>query len=338
MTGSDWRQYEELYMNAQSLSILNEVNKEKGFPLFFVACNKLGLSFWPVWIGIKFVCYYIMIKMLLRYTTKYSFLWGILIFYAYFSLFYFIDNPMRNLMAATVYLFAYDSLISRKRNLYIIIVLLGSLLHASILFFLPVYFIYNEKRFLKNKTLIISLVYFYVVMVVFWYSNIREVVEQFLITVEGEDFRGQRYLQQEGSLISVGFITMCSFFSLILYNRDVIKECSKNPNFLLLFSYIYIITYIMGFFIPILSRLSMFCFIPFISAFCIAMQGFKGVLRRILNIAVIVFMFATLTKNITRDYRYVPYSSYIEYIGIEKPSYMERVYYNMVHTPYKDYE
>ena len=49
-----------------------------------------------------------------------------------------------------------------------------------------------------------------------------------------------------------------------------------------------------------------------------------------------VFLAFSLYNTVTKDYRYVPYTNYLQYVLTEKPTFSYRYYYNMNNSPYKD--
>ena len=336
MTGSDWRPYESSYNQLNSLEDIKSYNKELGFAYLLFFAKKIGLGFWELWITIKFFCFYIIIKKLSEFTNK-KYKWALLYFYSYFALFYFIDNPMRNLISATLFLFSYKYLISRHSVRYFLIVILCSMLHSSALLFIPLYFLLPYNRRLSNRTLIIICLSLYVLLLLTWSSGVRGILYTFLHVISGSESRGIYYLDIDSSsnYISFGLIVVYSIFGLVLYKRDNIEENTKFGNFLVYMSTLYVVTYTLGFFLPILSRLSMFCYIPFLATFSIAMKHLSHRYYLIFSIYVSLFLFVVMCKNITRDFRYIPYSTYFEYIGTSKPDFSTRSSYNPLYSPYK---
>lgn len=335
MTGSDWRPYEALYNNLNNLGDVKSYSKEIGFAYLLFFVKKIGIGFWEFWILIKIICFYTIIKYL-SFLTNNNYKWAILYFYSYFALFYFIDNPMRNLMSATLFLVSYKYLIERNLVKYICVVLLCSMIHSSSIVFIPLYFLFSKKHELSNKSIIIICLAFYLLLLILWNSGGRMLVANIVQMVSGFDSRIVYYYEEFSSsrFISFGFIVVYSLLGLILSQRNYIANKTKYGYFLVCMSMIYVLTYTLGFFIPIMGRLSMFCYIPFLSAFSVAIMGLSKVRYFVAVIYVSSFFLIITHGTVTRDFRYVPYSTYLEYIGKPKPSFSARSSYNPLHSPY----
>ena len=332
MTGSDWRAYELLYDEATDLSNLSNYDKEIGFFYLFYIFNKIGLEFWPLWILLKIACFYSTIKFLSYYTSgnyKYAFLY----FFSYFALFYYIDNPMRNLIAATIFLLAIRLIYERKLLKYIVLLLICSCFHASVLFMAPIYFLGNRKP-PSNKIILTIISLVYLVFLFFWNTSLIESVNSLATVLFGREYRGMNYLNQEGIGISAGMLVSIAIYIYILSKKEEILKLNKYAGIMLNFSLIYILTFLIGYFIPIIGRLSMYCFLPYLVCFSYAMQVEKN--RTYISLLYVPFVFIVLVKTITTDFRYIPYTSYLEYIFKEKPSYDERSMYNLYKSPYND--
>ncbi len=193
--------------------------KEKGFALLFFIGNELGLDFWHLWIFLKIMCYVLICNAVVKYSKpNENYGLAILFFYSYFALFYFIDNPMRNLVAASLFLYAYKPLIERKPYNYFFILILCSFFHNSAFFFAPLYFILGQET-PKRKTVAIALGCLYIAMFIFWGSGLSANVNEFLLELDS-DYRGQRYMQQTGSTISAGFLAQTFIYFFCLYHTD----------------------------------------------------------------------------------------------------------------------
>ena len=334
--GSDWRAYELWYDEVHSISDVISFSKERGFALLFFLGNELSLDFWHLWIMLKIFCFVLICKAVVKYSKpNENYGLAILFFYSYFALFYFIDNPMRNLIAASLFLFAYKPLMERKPYKYFLILFICSSFHNSAFFFAPLYFLLGKKTS-NRKTVFIALASLYIVMFIFWGTGLSAYVNDFLINLDA-DYRGQAFLQQSGATISAGFVAQTLIYIFCLYHSDSLKENCTHFSFVYNMSIVYFITYILGFFVPILARLSMFCFVPYIVMVSTILYRARSF---IVNSCVLLFLLLVVYKNITMDSRYIPYVSYLEYAFRDKPSYIYRSTYNPTFSPYayKDIE
>ena len=152
------------------------------------------------------------------------------------------------------------------------------------------------------------------------------------------DMKNLNYLYQMGNTFSIGMIFITVFYWIIVSSFDT-NLLSQNKAQLYNTSILYYAFYISMYFIPMMNRLTLYGFMPFICTLSIGINTLKGKNKKVAIIAVslfVVFLGNAMLNNITKDYRFVPYSSYIQYFGREKPSYYERSIYNHVHSPYKD--
>lgn len=341
MAGADWRNYEPSFERiAKGASNVDDRNVEYGYLIISSLFAKIGIDFWYFFIGVKLCCYYFIIRTIKRYTNG-RFGWAFLFFYSYLALFYFIDCPFRNLIAATIFLFALDALISKKWKRFCLFVIISSSIHISTLFFVPFILIISFKESPLSKYLFVSV--FVGLYLVFFFLIQMDLLLYLQIAFESVlgDMKNINYLIQQGRTFSVGMIVITIFFLYVIYSIDTQKLSSKEIK-LYNFSILYLVFYISGYFIPISGRFSMFGYMPFI---CVLSLGVNQLLEKQKNLIsvfacflFVVFLGNAIRNNISKDYRYIPYTSYLQYLFQEKPSYNERANYNMVKSPYKDNE
>ena len=142
MVGSDWRNYEYYYGRTNEDEHLIV---ETGYYLVTQLFSWLGVSFWHFYILTKIFCYVTIIKFIRKY-TKGNYAWALLFFYSYLSLYYFIDCPFRNLIAASIFLYAIDAVFEKKWIRFVVVSLIAASFHISVLFFIPFFFASHNKR------------------------------------------------------------------------------------------------------------------------------------------------------------------------------------------------
>ena len=333
MTGSDWRNYE--YMTIINQNAYEIRGPEFGFYWLVNFPTSNGIDFWILWIILKIFCFYSLIKSL-KYFIGIKDGWALLYFYAYFSLFYFIDNPMRNLIAASIFVFSYKYIEQHDLKKYCIICFFAATMHASTLLIFPIYFIYKKISRLSTSKFIIVPLIFYLSLLVFYLTGMNIYINIFLSFIFGDSFRGQYYLNDDVNYISLGLVFTYVMYVYVIINRNIIETVNKHGKFLISISFVFICSLMVGFFIPILYRLIMFTFIPFIASINIIMYNKRADIIKIMTkVTLVVFLGIVMKKNITHDFRYIPYTSYLEYIGKNKPSYQYRSSYNLDNSPYK---
>ena len=176
MCGSDWRTYEPFY-NEIDLSHLFENNRtEPGYYLYMLPWRFLDVSFWSYFIITKLLIFISISYIIRKYADDIQYLtWFVFLPQAGF--FTFIDNPMRNAIAAAIFFISVKYIIKRNFKKYLICCLLASSFHATALVLPPLYFILY--RHISTKAYIITF------LIVFVFFGIPGLFENILINVGG---------------------------------------------------------------------------------------------------------------------------------------------------------
>ena len=347
MTGSDWRSYELDYYDVNSIE---DCLSKPGEFVFYIVCmilNKLGIDFWFFWILTKFVCYYVTIKKIIQYSGT-SRWWVIFFFYSYCALFYYIDNPMRNLISSIIILYNIDAFIYSRYKKAAFTLFCASLIHVSAILAAPMLLVAsNLKLSLKRALLILLLIY--LAAYTFWISGLSQQVTLIMTLISGDDFRGQLYMQQGadkgGIILSIGSIFQILLFVLSALGYSKTRTNDAFDRFIYNISFFYAGSLLLEVALPILGRLSMYFFLPYI-LFVVKylISGYTSAFKTprqyatIYRFVLVCFLASVIYKNITNSYRYIPYSSYIGYLFQEKPTYDYRDSYNYLKSPYTKYE
>lgn len=336
MTGSDWRSYELLYNK-----LLDGYNYEKtgtdiGYFIYMKMFVFFGISFWPFFIFTKIILFASNVFFLKKFLPQnYSF--TIFVFVCWIGLFLFIDNPMRNLIASTIYLFSVESLINKNFKKYILITGIAFLFHKSIIFTIPLYFILNKKY--DKKKIVVSfvlfnvlieiysaqLISFFQVIDLFSFSSSQKLNEQIIRYFFAEDVRDK---------FTFGLLSRYIIFIILVISKERIESFSKYGTIIFNSSIISIFLLRLVLIWPIILRLTL----PLSVLYCVSISILVVVYRKDLKyvyklLFVVIFIGSSYTQ-ITSTYKYVPYTNYLSYLFQDKPSYNYRSNYNFRESPY----
>jgi hypothetical protein len=336
MTGSDWRSYELQYIDLD-ISELNIVGfiGEPGYYLYMFFWKSLGVDFWTFFISTKTICLLAIIKQINKYSNEYFYS-----SFAYFlplaGFFLFIDNPMRNLIAVTIFLYALPYLMKRKYFIYILISLTATFFHLSSFF--VIFFSFLLISNFKSSIIIWSYLLF---NTIFFVIN-TETLNTFIVNTAGLIPFYERYVLNyfllgseyiQGSKFSLGFILKIISFIFILLARNKIENKIFGK---LIFNgaIIYLFLYTFGLNIPILGRFQLYYVIFYAIANILVVDIFTENSRAYYWSYLFIATISLSFVNVTSKYVYIPYTNYIAYIGKDKPNYNYRSNYNYTNSPY----
>ena len=334
MTGSDWRPYELWYNKLFSLKDVYDYNKEKGFAFIMYIMHFIGIDFWYFWIFLKVICLFVTLKTF-RSFLGFESSWVLLVFYGYFALFYYIDNPMRNLLAACIFLVSISSILERKFWKFIFQILLASTIHFSVLFFIPCYFL-GKKKAISKRWMFLSVIFIYTITLIVISTGALSDINNILQIMFGDEYRGSGYVDEEKSAgLSLGM----SFFVLIFFYTNMYRERYMNRihnmDLIINMSYLYIIFQALGMMIPMLWRFTMYLSVPFAISLMLPIYYEKNILKKyIIRTSMVFFLFIVMIKCIQSSAVYVPYSNYLEYTFKDHPDFSYREDFNPKNSPY----
>jgi hypothetical protein len=337
MNGSDWRYYEEFYYSIDLNYPFNNIPFEYGFYFYILLFRYLNFDFWTFFIFTKIILYIINIHFLLKYQKEHFYI-SFSIYIFLFGLSLYIDNPMRTLIASTIFLFSYKHLEAGNIKTYFFIVLLASSFHIVALLFITLYWLLR-KRFVTS-TLIISFVLFNIILWIFD-TGIKNIftlnsgipfVDNKLNFYFSDGSSGNIYT--ENRIVSFGLIVRYVLFYFVLISRKHIEEKYGLIFFNLVISGFFFYRLAIG--IPIFERFELFVVIPFCVAIASTIISFKPNSKLIYKLSLYLLVLILMVKNITMDYKYIPYTNYLIYtFQGKKLSFDERSSYNFVNSPYK---
>jgi len=332
MTGSDWRQYEPMY------NLIGEgrgigIFVEPGFYAYMVLFNYLKINFWGFLIFTKIVSFLVFIFFIKKYSPENKY-FVLAYFLVSFGLFYYIDNPLRNLIAATIYLFSIHYILEGNFLKYLLIVLLAATFHVSVLITIPFYFILNIDLKKAHWILIFLLVIIASII-------LRAKLMGWLTGLLGTNpYIGSKitfYFSSmngvESHFFSLGTIIKFIFFILILISKDYFFKAGKIGKMLFNGSMLFLLFNRLGASIIVLSRFQMYTAIFFCIAIIFMIKNIESSSRKTYLLFLVVIIYATLIMTITTTYKYIPYTNYLFYLNKNVPFY-QRANYNYVKSPY----
>lgn len=330
MTGSDWRNYEPLYYQSDFKNISNE-RFEIGYGILQCICNYLSIDFWHFHILIKAIVFILLTKLSSHVKVN------ILLFWALFApemgLYLFIDCPFRNLIAFGISCLSIQALLEQRSKRFIIVASIAVLFHYSALILFLLYF--WVKFPLKNRYYII----------IFILANIIAYKIDFLLEnifshiFEASDFLKDRLLVYAldenflASKINIGSIYRTIFFVLFIYYRPHIENL-KYGKLLFGISMLFFILYPFAISLKIFNRFTIYLLPIYLMTVIKILPSMDKSIRYIIFCILAGWSLLKTYTTITADYRYIPYSNYLQYLMQEKPTYTYRSTYNFQNSPY----
>lgn len=316
--GSDWRQYEIMYKLA-TFEDVSSFYAEKGFYIYMCIFKILGFSFFEFFIVTKFIIYYIFYKVLIRSSNFYLVL---NIFYYQMALFLFIDCPLRNLIAIGLVLLGINQWNKRKKISFLLYIAIATTFHNSAIFFIAIPLIYTSNKVSKKNLIIII----FLVYIIFLNQNILLKVIKYLPFFEDRLLKYIERNKEIGKLFSLGNIEKIIVCISLILLRDKYKNCKEKLALMVG----YFILYRIAISFAILGRLALYIQIFYIFGIGLLIENLKNKLRIMVILLFGIYSFLNIYKITNTTYKYNPYTSYLKYIGKEKPSYNYRSKYNFI--------
>lgn len=330
MCGSDWRNYEVIYNNINLAHLYDGYLMEPGFYLLMLPFKYLNLNFWSFIITCKTLTYVVIYSFFRQFLSSYTNL-ALMVFIPFWGYYLFIDNPLRNMLAISVFLLSFKYILQKKFYKYLVCCLISTSIHISGIITIAFYFIIN-KRISTVCYIIIAflcIVFFNEQFVAKILYNIKD-IQYVAWKIDGYN------IGESGSHYSIKILVHLFFFFLLLKYRRHIEQQFVG-SYILNSALLYVILYIIGCTVNIFYRFQLFLCIPYTIAIVYLINAFIGNYK----ICYIVFLFllsvSALSSVRMLGYKYVPYTNYLFYMFDDPPmSYWERSIYNLKHTPYPE--
>lgn len=326
MTGSDWRNYEIDYYTSDFLNR----NYSYSEPLFIYLISTMKLiipDFFVFLIITKLTVFYIFYLFFKKHSTNIYI--SYFIYIPWFSLYIFIDNPLRFMIALSFVVLSFNYLLKSKFIKFFLLIFIGSLFHYSVLFFFPFYFIRDIK--IKNWVLLIS---FTLWTLIFNVSNLHYILLKMAAIFPSlfSEYLGYLNLLEfvEDKIISPKVIFQFFVFICILMNRMKIEKHFVYGRIFFNFSIVYLFLSKIALYLGAGIRIShLFSFFYVIVFSFILISFYKtSVFKRIISFTFIAYTLIYSFIKIDSHYVYMPYSNYFLNI-LDNKSYYERSNYNL---------
>ncbi len=243
--GIDYNQYSRIYdnisyYNVSSLNNLLEVSNvwevEPGFVIINILSNKLGLGVQGVYIFTTIIFMIFFLKALDYYDNKRENLTFILLIFLS-QLFFKGMDAVRQFITIMMFFYSTKFIVEKNIFKYLIVIIIGSLFHKSILFMIPVYFI-NKLNLNILKFLIL-----FILSIIFSKFLTFDYIINFLSMIFPNMFY-LKYIGRDatyGGTVGIVYIIYFMFSILILFN--IRKIYDKKDLMCIKFFLIYIILF-----------------------------------------------------------------------------------------------
>jgi len=333
MTGSDWRTYEKWYDWVDILSLFSGYSKEPGYYFYMLLFKVLHVSFWPFLIITKVIIFFLMFRCVQQLYPDNIFLFW-MYFLPWFGFFVFIDNPLRNAIAVTIFLLSLKHLINRSFLKYMAFMLLAISFHFTAIIMLPLYYLANKR--ISNSILIIA---YFLTNIVFAFHGIQmKFIELIFSNFPYIDQIITKYIDLNrtavGTTFSFGLALHIMLFFLILSFRKSIENKITFGYYIFNLAILYPFFFRFGLTMQLATRFQLFLSVFFVIAIISIFKFFDSNLK-VCYVIFLLFISLIACKNIM-SYKYVPYSNYLQYVIInDYPSYEYRSSYNINNTPFR---
>jgi hypothetical protein len=313
-TGNDWYTYELIFKNSLDIKYLitdfsyymdTMNNIEIGYRILNSIIKSLSGNLQVIFLITSVFSFYALNEFIKK-NSSYKLL-SLLIYYSIFFM-NFNMSIIRQGIAFSLFLLAFDSLLKRKLIKYLSFILLAALFHISSLILVPVYFIYHFKYSRLLYCLLIGLAIFLRILNVKLMLNIGTILQDFL----GRDILLYISPEYQVGIFSFGNLERMIVFLIILFlGKNILK---KRENISVLFS-LYIIYIMLNFLLYeseiVLSRIRFFFQIPYIIILPLFIEAVRENLTKSLVIIYIyVFSFIPLFNFLSSDINKALYNPY----------------------------
>ena len=339
MTGSDWRNYEKMYEDIDFNRFYFGYKNEPGYYLLMWIAKRAGLPFWVFFILVKCILFRIIYQTVFDYCKESGWI-TLMYFLPWFGLYFFIDNPMRNCIAVTIFILSTKYVLERKFWKFLLLTLLAMSFHVTAVFVILLYPIVC-----RNISKWIYLILFIVLNVLFAKPDLLiNIIVAAFSKVPYLDYKVVTYFLMDsvfvqGKFLSFGLLWQTVLFILMLLYRDrIISQIGGEKG---LFAYncamVYFLLVRLSMTIPMFVRLQMYLSVYVAVCIGLTVLSFEFRSRCFYMILLAAVASYTCYDKVTKSARYVPYTNVLQYvIKGDYPSYSKRFFYNIKNSPYTD--
>lgn len=317
-TGNDWYNYEimfnklgyinQLYTNTK-VYIENYNDIELGYRIFNSLIKSVGLGFQSV----LFLSNLFLMYALHRFIRKNSkhYMLSVLIYYSIFFL-HFNMSLIRQGFALGFFMIAIDKIYERHFLKFILITIIGSLFHISILVTIPVYFLYN----LRIKKTLVTFILFFAYVIRLLSISVSKFI---LIILPGfiiSDLEHYIDTYEAVSMLSFGNLERLIMAVIIIFTYEKIVDFNKNSKLSLNMYLIYLLFNLLLYEnIGILTRIRFYFQLQYIILIPILLSLLKVRFNRLIAYVYIISLCIIPLFNFLNGYinslLYNPYKNYV---------------------------
>lgn len=335
MTGTDWRNYETIYEKIDLDRLFFDYHHEPGFYVYLLLFKYLDIDFFNVLVFTKVLCFIAVFSTILNYAKEYKYI-AMMYFVPWYGFYLFIDNPLRNLIAISIFLCALPHLLNRKFLPYLLLSLLAMSFHITAFIAIPIYFFLTKKI---NSICWILL--FIIFNLVFADRNfIMMLISKLFGSIPYIEGKIENYFEltnefAKGRVLSLGMIVHTTFFVLLIRYRALF-DSDRKMVVVFNSAIVYLLFYRLATTIEVLSRFQLYFAIFFAIAIATLVLAFTERSKTIYISMLLGLCVIAASNKIFADYRYIPYTNYLAYVlKGDFPSFAYRSAYNMNNSPYK---
>lgn len=256
--GVDWEGYKEAFLSIKNNAFLSYDDQYMEIGYFYINrfIASIGLSYEWMFFTVGFISWLFIFKSVPKLILP------LLIFFLFVDEYFFWSmNGVRQFAAMSIFLVATREIINKRLLRYIILILIASLFHQTVLLFIPFYFIPYTKVNKKNVWIIL-----FIISLVIGISDILINWIEFIISYLGQriKFIGTyaRYIESNKFIVDDEVQTGLGYafrlivnFTIILLSGKVIKEYPKTVIYFILF-FIGAILFNLSYNIQLLGRIN----------------------------------------------------------------------------------
>jgi len=307
MTGSDWRSYELLYDDITIRTVTSSA-REWLFYLYMLAFKMLGVGFFNFLIFTKIVVFIEITRFFIKYSRNDFFPLFFFLSYSTFSLFLFVDNPLRFMIAYGIVLLAFENALNNKPLKFAVLLLMACLFHISAIIILPAYFIKRNK--LSKLFLIVAYSIFFFGFSTDLVLSLLSVLSSFIPALK---LLLWPYILSskaiDNSVISIGSLFNYFLFIFIVNEEEKI-ECSPYGQKVFALTIVYFILFKIGIVFATAFRLALY-FVPFLILSLSIAFAHRGKVLSLAKGMVVLYLLLSLYQNVYNSWAYYPYSNYL---------------------------
>lgn len=329
MTGSDWREYETYYEDGFKSRLV-----EPGYMLLSNFFSSIGVGFLTFHMVFKCLSCAMILALIIKLEKGREIYFGIMLWYASFGLFMFINCPFRNTLAVAVALFGFALYMRCNRIwVFLLVVILSMTFHLSSVVLLIAPFIRLEK--VKSSVLVGVYMLIMAILLVGGGDLVNKVLDACLPHVLYS--RIEYYVDDaDGTVLSMGIVPRIVCLVLLIRYRK--KILAHNNYGLLVFNmaYYYLILSLVYYCFPMLFRSSLFLAPFYVIAIVYGIKETALKIRPFYKVAFLGIAMA-ITFTTVRSVYYIPYTNIItNCLSGRFYDFSYRSNYNFINSPYKD--